>query len=84
MQKEAYYLGVPCITLREETEWAETVGTGWNRLVGTDEEAIQRAVHECLQSRPAAHPDLYGDGHAGRRIVEILSRGPAETATDPT
>lgn len=83
MQKEAYYLEVPCITLREETEWTETVEAGWNRLVGADERAIVRAVRECLQSRPAAHPDLYGDGCAGQRIVEILSRGPADEGADP-
>lgn len=75
MQKEAYYLGVPCITLREETEWTETVAAGWNRLAGTDETAILAAVTDSLQQAPAAHPELYGDGRAAPRIVEILGAG---------
>lgn len=72
IQKEAYYLRVPCVTLRNETEWVETVATGWNTLAGTDPERILAAVAR----RPAPdtpHPDLYGDGMTARRIVEILS-----------
>jgi UDP-GlcNAc3NAcA epimerase len=72
LQKEAYYLRVPCVTLRDETEWVETVATGWNTLAGTDPERILAAVAR----RPdpdTPHPDLYGDGMTAQRIVEILS-----------
>jgi len=72
VQKEAYYLRVPCVTLREETEWVETVASGWNTVAGTDPERILTAVAR----RPGAeapHPDLYGDGMTASRIVEILS-----------
>ena len=72
IQKEAYYLRVPCVTLRNETEWVETVATGWNTLAGTDPERILAAV--ARRPDPATpHPDLYGDGMTARRIVEILS-----------
>ena len=73
IQKEAYWLGVPCVTLRDETEWIETVEAGWNVLVGADTEAILQAVHS---SPPAAHPALYGDGRTAGRIVEALLEGP--------
>ncbi|MGB8323261.1 MAG: UDP-N-acetylglucosamine 2-epimerase (non-hydrolyzing) [Candidatus Acidiferrum sp.] len=70
LQKEAYWLAVPCITLREQTEWVETIETGWNTLVGCDSEKIVQAV--CSFAPPTLHPALYGDGCAAARCVELL------------
>jgi UDP-N-acetylglucosamine 2-epimerase len=71
VQKEAYFAGRPCITLRERTEWIETVTVGWNMLVGTDPDAIAGAMRDF---RPEGdRPDLFGDGHAAERVVEALS-----------
>lgn len=72
MQKEAYLLGVRCITLREETEWVETVQAGWNKLTGVDEAAIRGAFESW---HPATdRPALYGSGNAAGEICRILSR----------
>jgi UDP-N-acetylglucosamine 2-epimerase len=73
VQKEAYILGVPCVTLRDETEWVETVEAGWNRLAGADASKISRMVET---SPPVERPSLYGDGHAAERIVALLEEGP--------
>jgi UDP-GlcNAc3NAcA epimerase len=70
VQKEAYWFGVPCITLRTTSEWVETIETGWNRLVGTDPDLIVSAVRDARA--PTERPDLYGDGHASERIAELL------------
>jgi UDP-N-acetylglucosamine 2-epimerase len=70
LQKEAYWYEVPCITLRENTEWVETVETGWNRLVGTDPDRIVAAVREA--ATPAQHPPLYGDGSAADSIADLI------------
>ena len=71
IQKEAYWLKVPCITLRRETEWPETVEAGWNRLVGTDKEKIVASVTEPLpELRSLSHS--YGDGHSSEKILRIL------------
>jgi UDP-N-acetylglucosamine 2-epimerase len=72
LQKEAYWLSVPCVTVREETEWIETVSGGWNVLTGTDPDKILDAVRR--QTVPAAHPTLYGDGCAAARCVTSLER----------
>jgi UDP-GlcNAc3NAcA epimerase len=70
VQKEAYWYGVPCVTLRENTEWVETVELGWNRLVGSDP---QRIVEEARAARaPVQHPPLYGDGHAADSIADLI------------
>ena len=70
MQKEAYWLKVPCITLRDETEWVETVESGWNILTGADSDRIVTAVQNF--KAPATHPPLYGDGQAAEKILSIL------------
>jgi UDP-N-acetylglucosamine 2-epimerase len=78
MQKEAYWLGVRCITLREETEWVETVAVGWNRLTGVDGDAIQAAFETWHPS--GKRPALYGSGQAAEKICEILIRETRETS----
>lgn len=72
MQKEAYWLGRPCITLREETEWVELVDAGANRLAGTSRERLNAAFSWANSWRPAGDPNLYGTGNASRKIVELL------------
>ncbi len=77
VQKEAYWAGVPCVTLRDETEWVELVEAGCNVVAGTDAERIVRAVG-AIEDRGAANPliadpHLYGDGHCAEAIVRILA-----------
>lgn len=79
MQKEAFLLRVPCLTLREETEWQETIAVGANRLVGTDQSRIVKEAGKVLASRNAKRrlarlKSPYGDGHASKRIVSTLFR----------
>jgi len=70
MQKEAYWLKVPCITLRDETEWIETVELGWNVLTGADRDRIIEAVRTF--KAPSEHPPLYGDGKAAAHCLKAL------------
>jgi UDP-N-acetylglucosamine 2-epimerase len=70
LQKEAYWLGVPCITLRDETEWTETVAHGWNVLTGADAGRIVHAMRTLVP--PASRPSLYGDGHVAARCVALI------------
>jgi UDP-GlcNAc3NAcA epimerase len=71
MQKEAFFFAVPCVTLRPETEWTETVDAGWNIIAGVTPEGISRAVNETIwPTEPPAQ--IFGDGNAAERIVERL------------
>lgn len=71
VQKEAYWLGVPCVTMRDETEWVETVDAGWNRIVGASREAIVNAARTFTP--PATRPPLYGNGNVADLIVATIS-----------
>jgi UDP-GlcNAc3NAcA epimerase len=71
VQKEALFFGKRCVTLRDSTEWVETVESGWNRLVGADRSAILEAIAAPAPSGPA--PSLYGDGRAGAAIARDLT-----------
>ena len=69
VQKEAYLAGVPCLTLRANTEWVETVEAGWNTLVDLDAGAALAALE---REPPGERPALYGDGHAAERCVQAI------------
>ena len=71
VQKEAYFAGRPCITVRDRTEWTETVAAGWNTLAGTDPQAIAAAMREFRPTGP--RPAIFGDGHAAEHVVDALT-----------
>jgi UDP-GlcNAc3NAcA epimerase len=71
VQKEAYLHGVPCITLRDSSEWVETIELGWNRLSALDPAAVAAAMADL--DPPDQHPPLYGDGHAAQRIAALVA-----------
>jgi UDP-N-acetylglucosamine 2-epimerase len=76
VQREAYFLATPCVTLREESEWPETAAGGWNVLAGCDPDRIIAAAQ---RGRPAQPPlPAFGDGAAASKIVEILERDPPQ------
>lgn len=84
VQKEALYARVPCVTLRWETEWVETVEAGWNVLAGTQEDRIVEATLTFLESDWGSRPnalELYGDGHTAERIAAVLTGEAALRAT---
>jgi UDP-N-acetylglucosamine 2-epimerase len=70
VQKEAYLLGVPCVTLRDTTEWVETVQAGWNVLVDLDKQAALAALE---RDPPPERAELYGGGRAGERVLDVVS-----------
>ncbi len=76
MQKEAYFYRVPCITLRDETEWVETVSSGWNRLAPPSSAGIAQAITDAVSKRPTTYPQPYGEGHAAESIVTRLQNTP--------
>ena len=72
LQKEAYWLAVPCVTLRDETEWVETVDAGWNVVTGSTAHSIIEAVRTFQPAN--VHPSLYGDGSSAAACVSLLGR----------
>ena len=79
VQKEAFFFGKPCITLRDQTEWTETVDSGWNVLTGADSDRIRRAFAGVRT--PSERPNLYGDGDSGKRILDTLVEAPCSSST---
>jgi len=74
VQKEAYWFRVPCFTLREETEWVETVRSGWNVLVGAATRRIVKEVNSLPGRKPSQKwKEIFGDGRASQRIVQTLT-----------
>jgi UDP-N-acetylglucosamine 2-epimerase len=78
LQKEAYWLGVPCITLRDETEWVETVQSGWNTLAGSDTKRIVHAVRSFVS--PRSREPLYGCDCVAAKCLELIELGPRNSA----
>jgi UDP-N-acetylglucosamine 2-epimerase len=75
VQKEAYWFRVPCITLRDETEWMETIRGGWNVLVGSRTKSIVEEVrHRAGRKPPSGGMGVFGDGKASEKIVQIIAK----------
>ncbi|MFX0548033.1 non-hydrolyzing UDP-N-acetylglucosamine 2-epimerase [Hathewaya histolytica] len=71
VQKEAFFMNKPCITMRDETEWIETVHNGWNIIVGTDKEKILECIIKFMPNRK--QEEIFGDGHAAEKILTIIN-----------
>lgn len=78
VQKEAYFHSRPCITMRDETEWAELVDLGVNLLVGVDEIKISEALSKDLSNINFQNPNVYGEGNAGQKIAKYLTENQAD------
>lgn len=71
VQREAYFMSIPCLTLRDETEWLETVQVGWNKLVGVEKEQVLSVWKDFAP--PNEHPPIFGNGTASNKIASIIS-----------
>jgi UDP-GlcNAc3NAcA epimerase len=71
VQKEAFFMKKPCITIRDETEWIETVYNGWNKIVGTDKNAIIDSIMNFVPQKE--QEDIFGDGTAAKQILNIIN-----------
>jgi UDP-N-acetylglucosamine 2-epimerase len=74
IQKESYILKKPCTTLRDQTEWIETIDTGWNRLSSIDVSSIVRNIESMNFVSNNDYVDLYGNGNTAQKIVDIIER----------
>jgi len=72
LQKEAYYMGVRCLTMRENTEWVETLENGWNELVETDVTKITNSLDRLSHVLNSDRPVLYGDGYSAEKMVKVI------------
>ncbi|MFL0246907.1 non-hydrolyzing UDP-N-acetylglucosamine 2-epimerase [Candidatus Clostridium stratigraminis] len=72
VQKEAFFMGKPCITMRDETEWVETVQNGWNVIVGTNKDNILNSIVSFIPERP--QNNIFGDGKAANKILDIIEK----------
>ncbi|CAM2779137.1 UDP-N-acetylglucosamine 2-epimerase (non-hydrolyzing) [Hathewaya histolytica] len=73
VQKEAFFMHKPCVTMRDETEWVETVQNGWNIIVGTDKDKILDAIMHFIPTKE--QKEIFGDGNAAEKILSIINRG---------
>ncbi len=81
VQKEAFFFNVPCVTMREETEWVETIASGWNRLAPPEPGRILNAVEEALLRLPLTKPEFYGSGDAAIMIIQHILEESSATAS---
>lgn len=72
VQKEAFFMNKPCITMRDETEWVETVENGWNIVVGTDKAKILDGIVNFVPNK--VQQNIFGDGHAAEKILKIINK----------